>query len=1551
MADFQIKSPTGQFLTFRSSLNTPPSEIEIDEAFAKFKPATTTFAKPVTPAPFSGLKSFAKNLFDYGIKYPAVESLRGINTGVQRLIAEPTAKLEEITNRKAIENVNKLYPGLLRPEEQRRPFQRIAELAKKATEAVPKTPLTEKLSGKIYGALGESIPAAASFALPQKFMGTAPAMASVSAFQHIGEGKSAMAKAAIKGAALGGVMHGAAYLPLLARFPTLGAVFAGQTAIEGGSPQDILAQGFTGAILGLPGRIGKLSEVTRPIKINLAQQTFDTLKNDPSVSTAQLMKAMRFTSENIDQASVPGMLKGLQKAKARVAETAEVARQRGYTRTMEDVALADKTITPQERAVVMGTLAKYREREQSIRLDPRPSARDLTENIQRIELKNHDQTNPETGEVLQLAEPLTVDEVMQAEQAKVDLEQGNHKPDLETITSEAGKEIAENLKKHQKEVKRLRGKELVAYELQKANEGRTLEPDEIYAQEFATKNYDSAYQNYINETQKEFGVSNIVSSDVGKFAIPGMSDKMSATYHESGSALSKAHTANLLDDPVVASKPALIFAGGSGSGKTSILKSILGREEARSNYGLIHDTNLNSFAPAKKKIDDLLEKGVKEIDVMFVYRDPVVAWIEGVIKRAAKGERMVPIDAHVSTHLGSPENMPLLLKTYPKNIKLLGVENLGSSSAEAKRVPFDKMAIKEYTPKELEDILYDETVKALQSGRISKGAFDVAISLSPRLKTRYETEGLPRAVVRLGPPATPGVSRPTDQIVPRKAVREIVRKIKEPTPKEKLIQEIDQAIKEAPAKSEMGEAVIAFGYSKKTFQVAGAEMKIINTKEALTEFKTRIEKGVRLFPGAKKRIERMKLTSELGFIRPEVLSPSMWINALDKVWYSALGKKLEGAFFGGLDKITPEIIKRNLVEGYGQPVSYQKLQDYLNAERALNAEKVRDLTAEMTKLKPGEIKNIRKIIESGDYPDTNVGRLAKKIEDTFFDLGEQMVKYGLLKPNQFAKYASRYFPYYYKIFETDGKIGRWFGRRLDLSYARSRKEMPEEIRQAMGIIDDTPEPVARKMISEMGDVALQKFFMAVSQNPELSSPTPLGKFVQMPKSKKLGTLSEQYVHPAIHSDLTDMIYSPQTAEKIWTGALGLWKTGKVVLNPPTVGRNIITNFFMADILGNVSPTNLVAWAQGGKSLKTKDKFYQELRAQGKIGVEFYRQEIDELISNFNAKSHPVVAALEVLKKAGNYYSALEEWSKVTIYRYNREQGMSIEEAAKLAEEAIFNYSKVAPIVKQLRMGTQRGPLGPFGTILASPFITFKAKALKGLSHAAFKKPFTLLKYYLLFSMIGAMAQKTLQVSDEELKKMKKDIEERGRVGLLTPFTGKDGEYYFLDLTFMLPIVGDFFEMRAKIKHRGVISATQSSLGIFGSPFITIPSQILANKNFYTQREIVNRFDSPMERTAKIFHFTYQQVVPPLSPYGAGWDILKGQDIPRATISTLGLRLMPYSYEEEIDRQARQAKGLKFEYNLTKGRIRKDEKLNPDQRVRKIVRLTESYSEKLSELYT
>lgn len=259
--------------------------------------------------------------------------------------------------------------------------------------------------------------------------------------------------------------------------------------------------------------------------------------------------------------------------------------------------------------------------------------------------------------------------------------------------------------------------------------GTATTPEEKQALNYVLSNPDKAMADYNARTVKEFGVSkpNIVAGDDAKFVVSGedplrqkLDGTKSAAYHEPASALAKVKYDQLLSDPTTADRPVLLMAGGSGAGKTSGLKQVL-KSGGRSldDYAAVIDTNSNALAGADTKIQQALQSG-RRVEVAYVYRDPVTAFEQGVIPRAKKIGRIVPVQAHLDTHLGSNEVIHQLSEKYKDNpnVQIGAVDNSGAAGT-AKFVPVDQIPKLSYNIDKLRAKLERAVHNEHQQGTIS----------------------------------------------------------------------------------------------------------------------------------------------------------------------------------------------------------------------------------------------------------------------------------------------------------------------------------------------------------------------------------------------------------------------------------------------------------------------------------------------------------------------------------------------------------------------------------------------------------------------------------------------------------------------------------------------------------------------------------------------------------------------------------------------------------------------------------------------------------------
>ena len=522
----------------------------------------------------------------------------------------------------------------------------------------------------------------------------------------------------------------------------------------------------------------------------------------------------------------------------------------------------------------------------------------------------------------------------------------------------------------------------------------------------------------------------------------------------------------------------------------------------------------------------------------------------------------------------------------------------------------------------------------------------------------------------------------------------------------------------------------------------------------------------------------------------------------------------------------------------------------------------------------GEIKELPEGLRS-------LGNEAKR---AMLDLGRQAVDVGLLSEETFFKHAGRYMPRLYTSKEYQTlltQFGLKKANRLDLSRFKQRKDIPKEIREEMGEILTPGYPIAKGIIQLTHDVELARWFKTIAYNkdwaiikrPKLSkegkpitykriSYDPLtGKEIEhfgikreykdpipegwelLPENKKLGDLSEAYVHPEIHKDLTLSIKIMETPEKVWRKALGMWKFGKVILSPKTHSRNLMSNSVLAHLGGMPMYEQPIYLTKAAKQMRAKGDYWQSATKEGLLGTTWTEHELTALFSSAESNIKGIKAggipeklgligaiwekSKYVGQKAAKAYQAEEEWFKLAKFIHNIERKkMSVKTASADAEKWLFNYGKITKFQEGYR-----------SKWYGAPFATFTFKALPRIAEAAVKTPH---RFILPGAMIYALEQaamKMIEDSPEQFKAKKKlrpDWMQGSFLGMpnfaRVPFVDDDGREYYLNLTYTLPW-GDIGES-------GSFAGIPGGLMPLSQPFVKETWQQIANYDSFWGRPIV-----------------------------------------------------------------------------------------------------------------
>ncbi|KKM60534.1 hypothetical protein LCGC14_1540880, partial [marine sediment metagenome] len=614
---------------------------------------------------------------------------------------------------------------------------------------------------------------------------------------------------------------------------------------------------------------------------------------------------------------------------------------------------------------------------------------------------------------------------------------------------------------------------------------------------------------------------------------------------------------------------------------------------------------------------------------------------------------------------------------------------------------------------------------------------------------------------------------------------------------------------------------------------------------------------------------------------------------------------------------------------------------------------------------------------------------AKQARAEFQNLGGQAVLQGLLREESFFRNYGKYMPRLYRKYELPyDQMMRQYGERkptrLDRTRFLARKDIPEEVRVLMGEIKEPGLPVAKGIAQIAHDIAHASLFNKVANNPQWSAKSMdvlverglnPRDFVEMPTTSKLGRLSGKWVNKWIADDLNQIVRARTEMQKISRALVSEWKFGKVILNPSTHGRNMMSNAILAH-LGGLPMTRLDIYWKAGKELRRKGPIYQEAKtaSQGKLGRgTFAAAELDTFVDSWNKsegglmdrfasmsqslkEGKPAEAFKQIRpsstklgKKAARLYQMEEEYFKLAKYMHNKEKGMNPRQAWADAESWLFDYTEVPSFIDWSR-----------GSPLGAPFITFTYKALPMVAKSVVTAPWRMAGVLGTLYWINKKSADALGISEQQRAEIEKVLPERMRGGfagtpkfLMLPFRDKYGQVQYLDLTYILPWgdIGEAGGLGREIPFLKTVGGLTRQAPLLGAPLIQAVAEIGTNRNTFTGKRIYNPWDSKAEVAKKISLYLWRQAAPSLAPGGYGATRLKravtGEpdyrgrttSIPTAVASTtLGLRITPIDPRmERVYRRAERMKDIR-EIDMEVRKVRRNRGLSLSEKATEIQRL-------------
>ena len=530
-----------------------------------------------------------------------------------------------------------------------------------------------------------------------------------------------------------------------------------------------------------------------------------------------------------------------------------------------------------------------------------------------------------------------------------------------------------------------------------------------------------------------------------------------------------------------------------------------------------------------------------------------------------------------------------------------------------------------------------------------------------------------------------------------------------------------------------------------------------------------------------------------------------------------------------------------LIPRYGQPETYKTLAKGTQQAIAGGQEQAVKLARPLAKL-PTETQELAaKVLKGEATPlDKNLETLTEPIRQELIKWGQEAVKEGLLDEATFQKNFGKYLPRMYRKYEEGKKfLGFEFKPlRIDISRFKKRMDIPEDVREAMGEVTQAGYPTAKGISQLAQAVTRSKFFRKISESSEWASDIAKEGFEKLPETNRLGQLSGKHVLAPIAHDIQEMIRAKDPIEKVLNKATSWWKFGKVVMNPATQVRNVLSNVVLAHTVGGLSPRRVDIYIDALGDLTKRTGDYSEAKELGLLGTTFYGNEIKQMLNGVESGKGIINFLTERAKGLGNLYQAEEEWFKLALFKYQKQLGKNPIEAAKIAQDALFDYSEVPNSVKALRE-----------SVVGFPFLTFSYKALPALGKAFMESPTRFAQYRRLGEAIESFSPK--EETTTERKVLPDYMKQLSKQYLKLPIKDKYGRSQYFDLSYIYPWY------------------SFGGIQPFRHPLVGAVSDIAKNKDGLGQEIYSEDTDTEAEKQAKIAKYVWNQISPPLFGYSFG----------------------------------------------------------------------------------
>jgi hypothetical protein len=236
------------------------------------------------------------------------------------------------------------------------------------------------------------------------------------------------------------------------------------------------------------------------------------------------------------------------------------------------------------------------------------------------------------------------------------------------------------------------------------------------------QNYLAYKAKYQQMAKHHFAGVNVISYDCARAVLPAHYIYKNSREHPAEYLTHRILTEYLKTNRGQRNNTVLFTSGGCGSGKTTLLKEL----KLCNEYSIICDTVLSDTNYSYNIVKNTLKHNYY-VQVIYVHRDPLDAFMNGVVARIKKNEQDIQtLETCLETYFLCLDTILYLTKVMP-NISVWFVDKNHVQNQRLEEIPEANLLLYnnriKYAKKDLYNKLFAETFKAHKEGKITLREF------------------------------------------------------------------------------------------------------------------------------------------------------------------------------------------------------------------------------------------------------------------------------------------------------------------------------------------------------------------------------------------------------------------------------------------------------------------------------------------------------------------------------------------------------------------------------------------------------------------------------------------------------------------------------------------------------------------------------------------------------------------------------------------------------------------------------------------------------------